>query len=118
MNHKASRATLPETTPETSAAGFSYSYEIDCPDVPGEGKVGLCSSSLVDLSLPRAQCQNFQKVYELVMRTYCTVCELQVNLVDQGNDPWYGVRVIENGVAGRYVWTSYNDGLKRVENVA
>jgi hypothetical protein len=34
-----SRATLPEMTEETQAAGFQYSYEVDEPAKPGEGKV-------------------------------------------------------------------------------
>ncbi|KAJ3335648.1 Long chain acyl-CoA synthetase 7 peroxisomal, partial [Kappamyces sp. JEL0680] len=100
-----SRLTLPETTEETLAEGFKYSYEVeDAPAIAGEGKPRRTYSSKGPM-----------------LTTPPGVTNLLENMkhgVEIGGDKKFlGHRPMIDGVAGPYVWQTYKQVYARIKNL-
>ncbi|KAJ3216540.1 Long chain acyl-CoA synthetase 7 peroxisomal [Dinochytrium kinnereticum] len=94
-------------SPPKAAAPSSFTTEVvGAPSVPGEGK-------------PRVNA--FLTTPGKVVVFPDGITNLHENLLTgmkkSGNKPFLGTRPIVNGVAGPYIWQSYNEVYKRVKNL-
>ncbi|KAJ3024570.1 UNVERIFIED_CONTAM: Long-chain-fatty-acid--CoA ligase 1 [Siphonaria sp. JEL0065] len=92
------------TTPPTT-----YSVEVDDgePANPGEGKPRINAFAASVDPLPETSAANINSLHQNFLR----------GIEIGGDNPFLGTRPVTNGLAGPYIWQTYNEVYKRVRNL-